>query len=128
MLLHPNDPSLGTTLQKEIDAQRGFMHENVRNIYDFIPVAHFDDNGNEPLSLLVMEYIDGANLKVSETDNSAFYIITEQVKRALETAHAVGIIHKDLKPANIIVTKDGTAKLTDFGLAKRIEEHSLQLD
>jgi serine/threonine protein kinase len=48
--LHTNNPSLVNALQKELDAQKGFMHENVRTAYGFRPDICFDDNGDEPLA------------------------------------------------------------------------------
>ncbi|MBW2972835.1 serine/threonine protein kinase [Candidatus Woesearchaeota archaeon] len=125
-LLPTNDPLLASTLQKELDAQEGLKHPNIREIYEFCPDARFDDNGNDPLSLLVMEYVNGTHLKVAEVDNNAFYPIVLHVKNALKAAHNQGIISKDVKPTNILVTKDGQAKVCDFGLSKKVEEHSMQ--
>gem|GEM_PF-4930498 len=127
-LLPTNDPLLASTLQKELDAQKGLKHPNIREIYDFCPNAHFDDNNNDPLSLLVMEYVDGTHLKVAEVDNNALYVIALRVKEALEAAHNQGIINKDVKPTNILVAKDSQAKVCDFGLAKKVEEHSMGMD
>ncbi len=75
------------------------------------------------LMYLVMEYIDGITLKeyldkvkVLEWHEAAFYI--KQILKAMSHAHERGIVHRDLKPHNIMLLRDGTLKVTDFGIAK----------
>jgi eukaryotic-like serine/threonine-protein kinase len=76
---------------------------------------------------LVMELIDGESL--SQRLNRQGYLspqesfnVVAQVAEALAAAHALGVVHRDIKPANIMITKDGRAKVTDFGVAKAIGE------
>jgi tetratricopeptide (TPR) repeat protein/TolB-like protein/predicted Ser/Thr protein kinase len=72
---------------------------------------------------LVMEYVDGVTLKQrlqSPLGIDEFYRIAMQCLEALEAAHQKGILHGDLKPANIMLTRDGDVKICDFGLARRV--------
>jgi len=75
---------------------------------------------------LAMEFLDGESLRarmargpVSETE---FFDIALQVARALEAAHGQGIVHRDIKPDNLFLTKSGQAKVMDFGLAKTVSQ------
>ena|GEM_PF-4602749 len=124
-VLRQNNPRLSSTLRREFKAQEKLSHDNIREIKEFCPSACFDDNGNEPLALLVMEYVAGSHLDVTKTDADNFYSIAVQTTEALQAAHDAGIIHKDLKPTNILITNEGKVKVTDFGLAKIVQEHSV---
>jgi serine/threonine-protein kinase len=90
-------------------------HPNIVIIYDF------GDEDGQPY--IVMEYLDGDPLDQLIANNASLHLseklnILEQVCAALAYAHSHGIIHRDVKPANIIVQKDGVAKLLDFGIAR----------
>jgi serine/threonine-protein kinase len=94
-------------------------HPNIVIIYDF-----GDENG---LPYIVMEYLDGEPLDRLIKEKVPLHIsakleIIEQVCLALSYAHAQGTIHRDVKPANIIVQQDGLAKLLDFGIARGDED------
>jgi len=72
---------------------------------------------------LVMEFLEGDTLRARGTlSESELVDIAVQVAKALEAAHAQGMVHRDIKPDNLFVTKQGVAKLMDFGLAKPVEE------
>jgi hypothetical protein len=95
-------------------------HPNIVIIYDF-----GDENG---LPYIVMEYLDGDPLDRLIRDRVPLHLsvkleIIEQVCVALAYAHAQGTIHRDVKPANVIVQQDGLAKLLDFGIARADEDH-----
>ncbi len=79
--------------------------------------------------LMVMEYIEGKSLRslMEEGKLSISSILSylEQILMAIEYAHRQGVIHRDLKPENILISKDGTVKVTDFGLAKFLRPGSL---
>ncbi|HPE95856.1 MAG TPA: Stk1 family PASTA domain-containing Ser/Thr kinase [Bacillota bacterium] len=90
-------------------------HKNIVNIYD---VAIYPD-----MKYIVMEFLDGITLKEYLTNKGSlrwkeacYYI--GQILRALEHAHGKGVIHRDIKPQNIILLKNGDIKVTDFGIAK----------
>ena len=89
-------------------------HPNIVKVYD----VHFGDT----LQYIVMEYIEGITLKEyieqqhTVSTKEAVYFIT-QILRALQHAHDKGIVHRDVKPQNIILLQNGTIKVTDFGIA-----------
>ncbi len=77
---------------------------------------------------LVMEYIDGISLRTymdkrGALDFDEFISFSEQILAALEHAHSRGVVHRDIKPQNILVLKDGFIKVTDFGIAKVPEKN-----
>ena len=76
---------------------------------------------------LVMEYIEGISLRTymdkrGALDLDEFFSFSEQILAALEHAHSRGVVHRDIKPQNILVLKDGFVKVTDFGIAKVSEK------
>jgi tetratricopeptide (TPR) repeat protein/predicted Ser/Thr protein kinase len=88
-------------------------HPNIVTVHDV--------GEEEQTPFIVMEYVEGKSLhedKPRSIENTLK--IMHQVCAALEHAHAQGIIHRDLKPENVIITRDGTAKLMDFGLARSV--------
>jgi len=94
-------------------------HPNIVSIYD---VGHFDDSG-DAVEYIVMELVDGITLKqymqkrgkLSWKESLHF---STQIAKALAHAHERGIIHRDIKPQNIMLLKDGTIKVADFGIAE----------
>jgi eukaryotic-like serine/threonine-protein kinase len=100
-------------LLHEAQAAAQLNHPNIITIYD---AGEFDG-----ASYLVMELLEGESLYDRRPPSLPDILrIGQQICTALEHAHANGVIHRDLKPENVIVTRDGTAKLTDFGLARSV--------
>lgn len=87
-------------------------------------IIHINDEGQEgDLHYIVMAYVDGMSLSDKLRAEGALdlretYAILAQVSAGLDYAHARHVIHRDVKPSNILLTKDGSAILTDFGIAK----------
>ncbi len=97
-------------------------HPNIVKVYDMC--------FSEKIQYIAMEYIDGITLKdyidserVLNWKDAVHFII--QILRALQTAHNRGIVHRDIKPQNIMLLTDGTIKVMDFGIAKFAREESM---
>jgi tetratricopeptide (TPR) repeat protein/tRNA A-37 threonylcarbamoyl transferase component Bud32 len=108
--------------QTEAEAVARLKHPNIVQIYE---VGEHDD-----LPFFSLEYVDGGSLaqriagKPQPPHDAARMV--ERLADAMDSAHRQNIIHRDLKPANILLTHDGDPKITDFGLAKRLEGDSKQ--
>ena len=106
----------------EAQAVASLTHPNIVSVYD---VGHEGD-----LYYIVMELIQGKTLKeIIVADGALSWKwsanVAIQIASALETAHRNNIIHRDIKPHNIIITEDGIAKVTDFGIAKSVSNSTI---
>ncbi|MDO4363293.1 MAG: Stk1 family PASTA domain-containing Ser/Thr kinase [Clostridia bacterium] len=110
-----NNEDFKRRFKNESKAIALLSHENIVKVYDV--------NFGEKLQYIVMEYIDGITLKEfinkqgSITWNDALFFMT-QILRAVQHAHDKGIVHRDIKPQNIILLPNGNLKVTDFGIAR----------
>lgn len=112
-----NDTEVIEKFSAEGRASASLSHNNIVAVYD---VGTIDD-----LSFIVMEYVDGITLKEYINNNKPINWkeaaeITIQIATALKVAHEHGIVHRDVKPHNILITKDNIAKVTDFGIASAV--------
>lgn len=106
----------------EAQSAAGLTHPNIVSVYD---VGHEDG-----IYYIVMELIQGKTLKqMIEEDGTLPWKwslnIALQIASALEAAHKNNIVHRDIKPHNIIITEDGVAKVTDFGIAKAVSNSTI---
>jgi predicted Ser/Thr protein kinase len=102
-------------MRREVQVVRGLSHENIVAVYDFVEEG--------PWSFIIMEYVAGPDLQVRVRDRGP--LTAEQAVRlgrdiaaALGTAHRHGILHRDVKPQNVLLDPDGRYRLTDFGSAR----------
>jgi peptidoglycan hydrolase-like protein with peptidoglycan-binding domain len=112
-------------LQREARKAQSLAHPNIVRVYDF-------DRDNETI-FLTMELLEGSSLEAMIQANGLLGAspqdalpILEQVASALEFAHSEGIVHSDLKPANILILRTGRVKVIDFGIARAIPTSGMQ--
>src|SRR4029079_10775863 len=109
------DGKLRAPFRQEAVAGAGLPHPNI--------VATYDTGDDDGLAFIVMELVDGESLRQLLDRKGALDVrtavnIARQVSSALEVAHRNGIVHRDVKPANVLVPREGPVKVTDFGIAK----------
>ena len=117
-----NDAEFIKRFQVEAQSAASLSHPNIVSIYDV-----GDEDG---LHYIVMEIIKGKTLKEIIKENGRLpweeaVNIASQIASGLEQAHKNHIVHRDIKPHNIIITKDGVAKVTDFGIAKAVSNSTI---
>jgi serine/threonine protein kinase len=119
------NPEASGRFVREARAVAGLSHPNIVAIYDI---------GKQPDGTLytALEFVEGGTLRTKMSGQplplrEAVELMI-RVARAVHAAHERGIVHRDLKPSNILLTKEGVPKITDFGLAKLLDEPSDDVD
>ncbi len=115
------DPQFVKRFQQEAESAARLSHPNIVSVYDV------GEDGSR--RYIVMELVAGRNLKDVLEERGPLPIgqaiaIANQVLDGLQYAHDHGLIHRDIKPQNILLTRDGSAKLADFGIAKAVDVSS----
>jgi len=111
--------------QREADIVESFEHANIVRMYGRFKAFH--------TFFIVMQYCDGETLsrmirRVGPFPETLFRKVVGQMAAALQHAHQAGVVHQDVKPSNIMIGRDGTVQLMDFGLAKSTDEDMLNSD
>ncbi len=119
------DVTFVTKFRSEAQSAAGLEHPNIVNIYDV-----GSENG---MYYIVMEYVEGITLKTyiekkGQLNFKEAISIAIQVGRGIEAAHNKGIIHRDIKPQNIIIATEGKVKVTDFGIARATSSNTIHAD
>ena len=119
------DLNFVTKFRTEAQSAAGLEHPNIVNIYDV--------GSEKGMHYIVMEYVEGITLKtyIEKKGQLSFkeaVSIAIQVGRGIEAAHSKGIIHRDIKPQNIIITTEGKVKVTDFGIARAASSNTISSD
>ena len=110
--------------QNEAQAAAKLNHPNIVAVYDII------DNHDKKMHYIVMELVEGITLKTyiqrrGRMDSKEAIAIALQVIGGIEQAHKNGIVHRDIKPQNMIVSSDGTVKVADFGIARAATQQTV---
>src|ERR687896_543432 len=126
-LLRPQfsaDPGFAARFKQEARAAGGLSHPNIVGVYDY------GTDGPDGEQYIVMELVDGSDLSAILRDRGSLATmdavrVAIGVASALEVAHRKGIVHRDVKPGNILITDGGDVKVTDFGIARAVSEASM---
>ena len=114
------NPSFAQRFQNEARAMATLRHPGVVDVYDY----GISDVEGRQVSFLVMEYVRGESLdrvlRRGALGSEATMRLIAEVGDALDAAHAQGIVHRDVKPANLMIRPDGSVALTDFGIAHSV--------
>ncbi|CAN5529396.1 Stk1 family PASTA domain-containing Ser/Thr kinase [soil metagenome] len=119
---YASDDTFLERFRREGQIAAGMTHPNIVSVYDV--------GNDQDLHYIVMEHIRGPNLKELIYQQGPFSVdgavfIISQVASALDYAHQRGLVHRDIKPQNILVDREGNAKVVDFGIAKGMRDPGL---
>ena len=115
------DPSFLARFRNEARHTAALTHQNIASVFDYGETV--DDTGTQQLAFLVMEFVEGQPLVTILHDEGALPVdwtlhVLSQSADGLSAAHKAGVVHRDIKPGNLMVRPDGVVKLTDFGIAQ----------
>ncbi|MEP6841946.1 MAG: Stk1 family PASTA domain-containing Ser/Thr kinase [Pseudolysinimonas sp.] len=124
-----NDPAFRTRFRQEAQAAARMAHPTIVRVFDAGEETVREPGGSEvQVPFIVMEHVDGKLLKdiISHgpLDPAEAVRITEGILTALEYSHRAGVVHRDIKPGNVMVTTSGQVKVMDFGIARAISDSS----
>lgn len=119
------DVNFVTKFRTEAQSAAGLEHPNIVNIYDV--------GSEEGFHYIVMEYVEGITLKTyiekkQQLSYKETISIAIQVGRGIEAAHNKNIVHRDIKPQNIMISTEGKVKVTDFGIARAASSNTIHSD
>ncbi|MGN0337783.1 MAG: Stk1 family PASTA domain-containing Ser/Thr kinase [Lachnospiraceae bacterium] len=119
------DVNFVTKFHTEAQSAAGLQHPNIVNIYDV--------GSEEHMHFIVMEYVEGITLKTyiekkGQLNYKEAISIAIQVARGIEAAHNNNIVHRDIKPQNIMISHEGKVKVTDFGIARAATSNTIHSD
>src|SRR5947208_7743718 len=117
------DQTFQARFRREAQSAASLNHPSIVAVYD----PGEDDTGGSHIPYIVMEYVDGRTLRDLLRDDRRLLPeraleITDGVLRALEYSHQAGIVHRDIKPCNVMVTRNGDVKVMDFGIARAMSD------
>ncbi|MFD9614913.1 protein kinase, partial [Streptomyces sp. NPDC059083] len=117
------DPTFRQRFRTEARTTAQLNHPGIASIYDY---GETQDGSGGEIAYLVMEYVQGEPLnavlsRLNRLSVAQGLDMLEQTGRALQVAHLAGVVHRDVKPGNILVTPTGQVKITDFGIAKAVD-------
>jgi eukaryotic-like serine/threonine-protein kinase len=117
---YADSPEFRTRFRREARLAAALSHPGVAQVYDS------GDGEGDQQPYLVMELVDGEPLgavlaRVGRLDASRTAHVVAQAAAALGAAHRAGLVHRDVKPGNLLISGDGTVKITDFGIARAVD-------
>jgi serine/threonine protein kinase/beta-lactam-binding protein with PASTA domain len=127
-----SNPSFRSRFRREAQEAAKMAHPTIVRIFDAGEETVVDDTGTEvQMPFIIMEFVDGRMLKDLIADGPIEPVeavrILSQVLTALEYSHRAGVVHRDVKPGNIMVTTTGQVKVMDFGIARAISDSSASI-